>query len=171
MTKPCDDKHAEVISSLKDPKQEPLQEKVMMEEANDKANVMNRSDIDEALSHVNEEASEQFQQRLNRDAQAMGVDVSKRIADLKRQEKEKLTGLLIALKEQAALMSTSILTSSGQVDNSEPQLLEGLRLKGALLSPEEGMQKIKAVHQMGLAHLLENMSDTLPFVDDTGEEV
>lgn len=171
MTKRCNDKQAGVTPSLKEPKLAVSPESRVIEGLNDKDNVMSRADIDEALFHANEDASEQFKQRLNQDAQAMGVDVSERIAHLKQQEKEKLTLLLTELKKQAALMSTSILTSGDQVEKNPPQFLDGLRLKGSLLSPEAGMQKIKAVHQIGLAHLLDNISDTLPFVDDTGEEV
>ncbi|WP_298769888.1 hypothetical protein [uncultured Shewanella sp.] len=170
MTRVCDDNQASVAKAVKESKHhEALKERG---EAGNIAedNVISNLDIDDALFHANVGAQAPEKNGEELDSQAIAVDVSERIAHLKQQEKEKLTELLTELKAQAALMSTSMVAPSDKAEQRAPLFLDGLRLRGALLSPVEGMQKIKAVHQIGLGGLLGNISDTLPFADDEGEE-
>ncbi|WP_299494672.1 hypothetical protein [uncultured Shewanella sp.] len=120
--------------------------------------------------HVNESfQNDPFEDAVQLNAQAMGMDASEHIVKLKQQEKEKLNLLFTELKAQAASLSTVMVTSAPKVEKNTLSSLDGLRLKGPLLPPLAGMQKIKAVHQMGLADLLENIGDTIPFIDNTEE--
>ncbi|MCL1126101.1 hypothetical protein [Shewanella surugensis] len=121
------------------------------------------------------QVSYQAQLAASQKAGALALDVSQRVRLLKQQEQQKLEMMLAAL-EQQALIASGAVELDPQTENKAikmqhgAQNFDGLRLQGPLLAPLEGMDKIKAVHQIGLNHLLAQINDVLSLDEaDKGE--
>lgn len=119
--------------------------------------------FDEACEPVDHQAKEAAS--INANALALGIN--QQVCLLKQQEQQKLATMLADLKKKTAMISTAVSDEGQDKLNAnkmtlDVQGLDELRLQGALLAPLAGMQKIKAVHNKGLAHLLAEIHNALP---------